>query len=136
MSGKFRTSFNRTLKAGSWYPLHMSTGLKKIHRIIREIDCVIEVHDARIPLSGRSTNFHRQVVGGRPHLLLLNKMDLIDINFKTDIDQKLVGTCDRILYTKSDFAPKNIHKVCCFFKSSLVCLQFAQFYRSYLIFSK
>lgn len=107
----FRNVFNKKVSTGSWFPLHMATGLKKIQRYLREIDCVIEVHDARIPLSGRSTNFHRQVIANRPHLLIFNKMDLIDMNFKTDIDQKLVGTCDRILYTKSDAFPRNIEQV-------------------------
>merc|ERR1719192_818055 len=46
-------------------------------RKIRDVDCVIEVHDARIPFSGRNLTFRDVVGGARPHLLVLNKADLI-----------------------------------------------------------
>ena len=108
----FRKTFDQTIKPGSWFPLHMDTGLHKIQRIIRGIDCVLEVHDARVPFSGRSTYFHQQIVGGRPHLLVLNKMDLIDVHFQTDVSQKLVHSSDRILYTSThQHKRKNLEKV-------------------------
>ena len=44
---------------------------------ILTIDCVIEVHDARIPLSGRNLDFRNDITGNRPHILVLNKKDLI-----------------------------------------------------------
>lgn len=108
----FRKLFPTVSKSTTWYPLHMATGLKKIQRLLRDIDCVVEVHDARIPISGRSSSFHQQVICERPHLLVLNKMDLIDINFKTDVDKKLLGSCDRILYTTAKKQKKvNIEQI-------------------------
>jgi len=38
---------------------------------------VIEVHDGRIPLSGRYVRFGGHITGHRPHLLVLNKKDLV-----------------------------------------------------------
>jgi ribosome biogenesis GTPase A len=48
-----------------------------MRRALLETDCVIEVHDARIPVSGRNVNFRRDITGNRPHMLVLNKKDLI-----------------------------------------------------------
>lgn len=45
---------------------------------LKLVDCVIEVHDARIPLSGRNPLF-QELLGLKPHLLVLNKMDLADL---------------------------------------------------------
>jgi ribosome biogenesis GTPase A len=38
---------------------------------------VIEVHDGRIPLSGRYLRFGTHLTGARPQILLLNKKDLV-----------------------------------------------------------
>ena len=38
---------------------------------------IMQVHDARIPFSGRNLTFRDVVGGARPHLLILNKADLI-----------------------------------------------------------
>lgn len=37
----------------NWYPGHMQKGLKAIYSRLSEVDVVIEIHDARIPLTGR-----------------------------------------------------------------------------------
>lgn len=58
------------------------------------MDCVIEVHDARIPFSGRN-NMLKEAFGSKPYVLVLNKADLI-----------------QVIYTYS---------VICFLKYTLVC---------------
>ncbi|MEE6516962.1 hypothetical protein FKM82_026857 [Ascaphus truei] len=78
-----------------WFPGHMSRGLKQMKARLQSVDCILEVHDARIsfvsilmwllcffntpnlPLSGRNPMF-KESLGIRPHLLILNKMDLAD----------------------------------------------------------
>ncbi|KAL1130819.1 hypothetical protein AAG570_012060 [Ranatra chinensis] len=55
----------------------MGKGLKQMQQKLRSVDCVIEVHDARIPYSGRNPNFKNTVTGLKPHILVLNKMELI-----------------------------------------------------------
>jgi mitochondrial GTPase 1 len=36
------------------------------------------VHDARIPLSGRNKDFHYNLTSAKPHILVLNKKDLVE----------------------------------------------------------
>ena len=60
-----------------WFPGHMNKGLKQMQQKLRLIDCVIEVHDARIPISGRNADFKFTISGVKPHILVLNKFDLI-----------------------------------------------------------
>ncbi|XP_056653926.1 mitochondrial ribosome-associated GTPase 1 isoform X2 [Monodelphis domestica] len=64
-----------------WFPGHMAKGLKKMQSSLKLVDCIIEVHDARIPLSGRNPLF-QETLGIKPHLLVLNKMDLADLKEK------------------------------------------------------
>ncbi|CAG7728037.1 unnamed protein product [Allacma fusca] len=75
----FRGSFGAVAAKGAtnWFPKHMNSGLKQMQAKLRSVDCVIEIHDARIPMTGRHTNFAHQIIGNKPHILLLNKSDLI-----------------------------------------------------------
>ncbi|XP_001378257.3 mitochondrial ribosome-associated GTPase 1 isoform X1 [Monodelphis domestica] len=73
-----------------WFPGHMAKGLKKMQSSLKLVDCIIEVHDARIPLSGRNPLF-QETLGIKPHLLVLNKMDLADLKEK----QKIVGCLNK-----------------------------------------
>ena len=59
---QFRTAFTfpRHLGNTNWFPGHMNKGLKQMQHALAEADCIIEVHDARVPISGRNTNFKRQ----------------------------------------------------------------------------
>ncbi|XP_043912729.1 mitochondrial ribosome-associated GTPase 1 isoform X1 [Protopterus annectens] len=87
----FRQSYDfggRDLK--SWFPGHMAKGLRKMKANLKNVDCIIEVHDARIPLSGRNPVFH-DTLGIKPHLLVLNKMDLADLTGK----QHILGSLHR-----------------------------------------
>ena len=42
---------------------HMMKGLRQMRKALIETDCVIEVHDARIPLSGRNIDFQHDITG-------------------------------------------------------------------------
>lgn len=102
---------------------------------LRDIDCIIEVHDGRvgiiaitcilkrsklysinihrlctlqIPLSGRNPDLRNHVQGVRPHILALNKVDLADLHNKDIISEKLKreeGIAD-VVYTN---CKQNIH---------------------------
>ncbi|XP_015262686.1 PREDICTED: mitochondrial ribosome-associated GTPase 1, partial [Gekko japonicus] len=67
-----------------WFPGHMAKGLKDMKKRLHQVDCLLEVHDARIPLSGRNPML-QDALGVRPHLLVLNKMDLADLTHKSRI---------------------------------------------------
>uniref|UniRef100_UPI00398E63D5 mitochondrial ribosome-associated GTPase 1 n=1 Tax=Pristiophorus japonicus TaxID=55135 RepID=UPI00398E63D5 len=71
-----------------WFPGHMAKGLKKMQTRLKNVDCIIEVHDARIPLSGRNPVF-QETLDIRPHLLVLNKMDLADLTDKQRVLRQL-----------------------------------------------
>jgi len=62
----------------NWFPGHMHKGVLQIQHALRDVDCVVEVHDARIPFSGRNPRF-RDIISMRPHVLVLNKTDLAEI---------------------------------------------------------
>lgn len=91
----------------------MFTGTKKIQAKLKSVDCIVEVHDARvlllisflvnpflfsviyffsssqIPISGRNPNFKRDFLGVKPHILVLNKSDLADVHRKPEVLQYL-----------------------------------------------
>lgn len=71
-----------------WFPGHMARGLKDMKKSLRNVDCLLEVHDARIPFSGRNPQL-QEALDIRPHLLVLNKMDLADLTHKERILQHL-----------------------------------------------
>ncbi|NPV52160.1 MAG: ribosome biogenesis GTPase YlqF [Firmicutes bacterium] len=53
------------------------SGVEAIRRVLREMDMVIEVLDARAPMSTSSPRI-AEVAGGREIILVLNKIDLAD----------------------------------------------------------
>ncbi|NXF44165.1 MTG1 GTPase, partial [Oceanites oceanicus] len=59
----------------SWFPGHMAKG-EGWERVPRQ-RAVTLLNDAHIPLSGRNPMLH-EALGIRPHVLVLNKMDLAD----------------------------------------------------------
>lgn len=62
----------------------MHKGMKDLEQSLSRVDGIIEIHDARIPHSGRNTQLYQRLVAGhKPHLLILNKSDLADPNYLT-----------------------------------------------------
>ena len=60
-----------------WYPGHMTRAMRQMKEDIKLIDLVIELLDARIPLSSRNPDIDR-LGQGKSRLILLNKSDLAD----------------------------------------------------------
>ena len=60
-----------------WYPGHIAKAERQLKEKLNLVDVVIEVRDARIPLSSSYTNI-KKLLGEKPRLLLLNKADLVD----------------------------------------------------------
>ncbi len=61
-----------------WYPGHIAKAEKKLKEQLSLVDAVIEVIDARIPLSSRYDNI-TGLLNGKPRFLLVNKSDLVDL---------------------------------------------------------
>lgn len=60
-----------------WFPGHMMKTQRMMQDNIKLIDIVIEIVDARLPLSSRNPKID-EIVGNKPRLLLLNKADIAD----------------------------------------------------------
>ncbi|XP_023019929.1 mitochondrial GTPase 1 [Leptinotarsa decemlineata] len=82
-----------------WFPGHMGKGLKQMQQKLRSVDCIIEVHDARIPISGRNTDFKYTISGIKPHILVLNKVDLINKSMIPKIEETLKNEYQDIVFT-------------------------------------
>ena len=60
-----------------WFRGHMAKTLRMMEKEIRNVDCVLQILDARIPLSSLNPEIER-ITREKPHLYLLNKSDLAD----------------------------------------------------------
>lgn len=60
-----------------WYPGHMAKTRRMIEDNLKLIDVVVEILDARIPRSGRNSNFD-DIIRSKPRLIVMNKYDLAD----------------------------------------------------------
>lgn len=60
-----------------WYPGHMVKTRREITESLKMIDVVIELLDARIPLSSRNPDLDG-LIGSKPKVVLLNKCDLAE----------------------------------------------------------
>ncbi len=65
-----KSSFN-------WYPGHMTKAKRMMEENIRLIDLVIEIVDARVPMSSRNPDIDR-LASNKARIILLNKADLAD----------------------------------------------------------
>ena len=60
-----------------WYPGHMTKAKRMMQESMKLIDIMIELVDARIPLSSRNPDID-QLAAGKYRLILLNKYDMAD----------------------------------------------------------
>ena len=61
----------------NWYPGHMAKTRKQIAEDLKIIDIVIELLDARIPVSSQNPDL-AQIIKGKKKIIVLNKCDLAD----------------------------------------------------------
>jgi ribosome biogenesis GTPase A len=60
-----------------WYPGHMAKAKKEIEEKLKLVDIVLELVDARIPLSSRNPLFN-ELVNNKPRLILMTKASMAD----------------------------------------------------------
>ena len=60
-----------------WYPGHMTRAKRNMQNDVKLVDLVIELLDARAPLSTENPDI-RRLTEGKKRLVLLNKSDLAD----------------------------------------------------------
>ncbi|MDK2867421.1 MAG: ribosome biosis GTPase [Clostridiales bacterium] len=61
----------------NWYPGHMKKTRDLIQANLKLVDAVVELLDARIPLSSRNPQFD-DLIGSKKRIIVLNKADLAD----------------------------------------------------------
>ena len=61
----------------NWYPGHMLKTKKQIIEDIKLIDVVVEILDARIPVSSRNPDMQK-IIQNKKRIVILNKSDLAE----------------------------------------------------------
>ena len=59
-----------------WYPGHIAKAEKKLSEVINRVDLIIEVRDARIPLSTGHPHLDKWITN-KKHILVINRADMI-----------------------------------------------------------
>ena len=62
-----------------WFPGHMSKARRQVQENLKYVDFVIDLVDARLPISSRNPMLDK-IIGDKPRLIALNKADLADRN--------------------------------------------------------
>lgn len=126
-------------KVTQWFPGHMNRGLnqpllnvffeycnfnffnlgiKQMEAKFKSVDCIIEVHDARIPITGRNPRLAESFLAPKPYILVLNKSDLIPQNYQSLIKSGLKEkeNIDNVIFTnaKKDTCPglRSVNNTC------------------------
>lgn len=63
-----------------WFPGHMAKTRRMIQDNLKLVDVVIELVDARLPLSSRNPDVDK-IIGSKPRIVVLNKADIADNSF-------------------------------------------------------
>ena len=69
----------------NWYPGHMLKTKKQIIEDLKLIDVVIEILDARIPISSQNPDI-QNITKNKKKIVLLNKSDLADEKQTREMD--------------------------------------------------
>ncbi len=64
-------------KAIQWFPGHMTRALREVEENIKHVDIVLELCDARVPLSSRNPKI-AEIVKTKPFITIMNKSSLAD----------------------------------------------------------
>ena len=92
-----------------WYPGHMTKAKRMMQENIKLIDLIIELVDARIPMSSRTPDID-ELGKGKARIILLNKSDLADAGLNQEWESffKEKGYFVQPLNAKSGAGIKNI----------------------------
>lgn len=92
-----------------WYPGHMTKAKRMMQENIKLIDVIIELVDARIPLSSKNPDID-SISANKSRVILLNKVDLADDfitqNWKNWYEEK--GFFVHMVNSKTGYGVKNV----------------------------
>lgn len=72
-----------------WYPGHVAKARREIKEHLKEVDLVIEIIDARCPLS--SINFLNDEIKNKKRIIIVNKIDLADKNSVKNLNKEKIS---------------------------------------------
>lgn len=87
-----------------WYPGHIAKAERALKEKLNLVDVVIEVLDARLPISSSYDDI-KKLLGDKPRLLLLNKVDLVnpdELKYWVDIIREKSGCPVLTIDTKTN----------------------------------
>ncbi len=88
-------------KAFSWFPGHMLKAQKRLAEEIKQVDVVLEMRDARLPLGSANPALDK-IIARRMHLILFNKSSLADAHASARWEQHLTKHGQRVLFLDAD----------------------------------
>ena len=84
------------------FPIHMAKGLNSMRAKAYKCDCLIEIRDARIPVSSYNKQFEQHVRSHHNRLLLINKIDLADASTtKALLKEQQMSANTHVLFTNN-----------------------------------
>ncbi len=60
-----------------WYPGHMAKAKRQLAELIKYLDLILEIRDARLPIASHNSDLE-SILEKKPGLIILNKVDLAD----------------------------------------------------------
>ncbi len=60
-----------------WYPGHMDKALREMQNVVKLVDAIVYVVDARAPFSCLNPKY-KDIIGNKPSIIVFNKADLVD----------------------------------------------------------
>ena len=98
----------------NWYPGHMARARREIGEAVKQVDVVIEIIDARIPMASRNPILN-EIIGTKPRIIVLNKSDLADTTINKAWVEKLNTENQRALLVDSNngIGTKDVVKAAC-----------------------
>ena len=93
-----------------WYPGHIAKAEKKLTQIINRVDLIIEVRDARIPISTGHPHLNKWI-DNKKHFLVINKSDMISTNAIKAWDEWFKNKNSKVLWCNSK-AGSGIKEIC------------------------
>ena len=83
-----------------WFPGHMTKTIRQIEADLKLVDIVVELVDARIPMSSRNPDI-KNIINGKPHLLVMNKSDMADSSATEEWKQYFAKTGEHAIVMNS-----------------------------------
>ncbi len=81
-----------------WFPGHMTKALREMEESLKKVDIVLELCDARIPVSSRNPKV-KEIVGAKPYITIMNKSALADPAANLRFKQELGEDGHRVIFT-------------------------------------